>query len=275
MNPWLETIGVILVALSGVGLGLLFSRFRRSYWLLGYFLPLSLIFVLIVGRCVNWLGFVEPFSYIVAGRMKFVILSLAVSMGLTTPLSRLPRRFERVFICSLMAVVVGWFSVLPFLVPALLRERLANLKNLINSDGVCFQTTDYTCAPAAAVTALGKLGISAQEGELAVLSHTSPVAGTLPGCLEKALQNRYGTQGLECRYRYFDSVAQLRNAGITVAMVRDAFLSDHCVAVLEVSDRLVVVADPVAGKQWMSYDQFEKIWRFTGIVLRRDGSHSI
>jgi len=101
------------------------------------------------------------------------------------------------------------------------------------------------------------------------------VAGTLPGCLQTALQNRYGADGLKCQYRHFDSIGQLKSAEVTLAVVRDAFLRDHCVAVLEVSDRMVTVADPVLGKKSLSHEQFEKIWRFSGIALKRTSTQSI
>ncbi len=275
MNPWFETAGVVLIAVSGVFLGRFFSGLRKPYWLLGYFLPLALIAILVLIRFNNTLRFVQPFCWFATGRIKFVILSLVVTMGLTVPLSRLPRKCERILVCILMAVVVTWVSVLPFLVPALIKNHLSNIKTRLNSNGICFQTTDYTCGPAAAVTALGRLGLSAHEGEIAVLSHTSPIAGTLPTCLSSALQRRYGPVGLKCRYRRFDSIEQLRNAGLTLAMVKDAFLLDHCLAVLEVSDNTITVADPVAGTMLMSHEQFEKIWRFSGIVLERDQTQSI
>jgi len=196
-------------------------------------------------------------------------------MGLTTPLSRLPYKFERLAISIMMAIVVFWFSVLPFLVPSLIRDDLANLKTTIGPDGICFQTTDFTCAPAAAVTALRKLGLPADEGEIAILSHSSPVAGTLPECLSSALENRYGSDGLKCQYRHFGSLLQLKNAGLTLVILKNSFMSDHCVTVLEVSDHFVTFSDPVAGKKVIPYDQFEKIWRFSGVVLKRDCTQSI
>ncbi len=275
MNPWVETAGVVLIAVLGVFLGRFFSGLRKPYWLLGYFLPLALITILVLIRFNNVLRFVQPFCWVATGRVKFVILSLVVTMGLTVPLSRLPRKCERIMVCVLMAGVVIWFSILPFLVPALIKNHLSNIKTRLDSNGVCFQTTDYTCGPAAAVTALGKLGLSSHEGEIAVLSHTSPVAGTLPTCLSSAHQRRDGAAVLQCRYRRFDSIEQLRNAGLTLAMVRDSFLLDHCLAVLEVSDRTITVADPLAGTKLMSHEQFEKIWRFSGIVLERERTQSI
>jgi len=275
MSPWFETAGVILVAFAGVSLGRLFSRLEKPYWVLGYLFPCILIAMLVTTRLDNALAFVRPFSWLAAGRIKFVVLSLAVSMGLTVPLSRLPHWLEKLIVCVLMAAFVTWFSVLPFLVPALIRDQLSNLTTKLDSDGVCRQTTDFTCGPAAAVTALGKLGLRGEEGEIAVLSYSSPVTGTLPTCLSSALQNRYGADGLKCRYRHFDSVNQLRNAGLTLAVVRDAFLLDHCIAVLNVSEDAVTVADPVTGTRLMPRSQFERIWRFCGIVLERNSVRTI
>ena len=171
-----------------------------------------------------------------------------------------------------MAIVVVWFSVMPFLVPALIKEDLSNLKTTVNSSGICYQSTNYTCGPAAAVTALQRLGLSANEGEIAVLSYSSPVAGTLPTCLSSALQQRYGTEGLKCKYRYFDSINQLRNAGITLAVVKDGFINSHCVTVIGVTDYIVTLADPVWGRMLMSHEDFKKVWRFSGIVLKRDST---
>jgi hypothetical protein len=275
MNPWVETAGAILVALLGVLVGRVFSRLRKPYWVLGYLLPLLLIGMLAVVRFDTSLYFVRPFLWVTTGRVRFITLSLAVSMGLTVPLSRLPRKWEKLTVCFVMAVFVAWFAVLPFLVPALIKDRLTNLKTRFDSNGVCRQTTDFTCGPAAAVTALGRLGLSADEGEIAVLSYSSPVVGTLPACLSSALQKRYGAEGLRCWYRRFDSIEQLRKAGITLVVVRDAFLLDHCIAVLDVSDDAVSVADPVTGARLVPYRQFEKMWRFAGIVLQRDPVQNI
>lgn len=275
MNPWLETILVFLVAVSGVFLGRFFSRLPKRYWIAGSFLPFVLVAMLVIVRCNPAIGFTAPFSWISMGRMRFVFLSLAVTMGLTCSVSRLPYKSERILVCMFMTVVVVWFCVLPFLVPALIRADLSNIETKLDSNGICHQSKAYTCGPAAAVTALRRLGLQAHEGQIAVLSHTSPIVGTLPACLSAALENRYGAEGLECEYRGFDSISQLRDAGVTLAVVKDAFLLDHCVAVLEVSDQTVTVADPVFGKTSMTYEQFEKVWRFSGIVLRRDSAQKI
>lgn len=269
MNPWLETVGVALVALLGAVLGGRSHRLRTPYWALGYIVSFSLIAMLALSRCDMTLQFAPPFSWIVAGRSRLVVLALAITLGVSTLLPRLPRAWERVVVCLLMGALLLWSSILPFLTPALIESRLASIETTLDANGVCLQTTRYTCGPAAAVTALRRLGLPAGEGELAILSHASPITGTLPGSLCKALQNRYAGDGLQCRYRPFGSISELRDSGITLAVVKDAFLLDHCVAVLDISDETVTVADPSLGIRSMSRAQFEAVWRFCGIVLKR------
>lgn len=275
MQPWLETFGVILTAILGTLCATAISRSKKIHWAWGYFFPLALIALLLAATYISARSFMPVLACIAGGRTRFVIICLAVTMGSSTLLRRLQRRLERVIVLLLMVAVVLWSSVLPFLVPALIADDLSNLQTKLDLNNVCLQTTNYTCGPAAAVTALRYLGLPAQEGEIAVLSHTSPIAGTLPWCLYKALDNRYAGDGLECQFRHFNSVAQLPDKTVTLAIVRDAFLLDHCVAVLEVTDKIVTVADPVFGKQYMSHKKFEQIWRFYGIVLSRTAIQSI
>ncbi|MCK4913734.1 MAG: hypothetical protein KAS69_03950 [Planctomycetes bacterium] len=187
----------------------------------------------------------------------------------------MPHRFEKPIVSTLMILFVFCFCILPLFAPALIKTDLSNIKTRINQNGICFQSKSYTCGPAAAVTALGKLGLKADEGKIAVLSRTSPITGTLPNCLSSALENLYGTSGLKCTYRYFDSLEQLKNAGITLAILKDTFISDHCVVVLEVSENLVRIADPQFGMQLIPHKQFEQMWRYSGIVLKRELTQSI
>jgi predicted double-glycine peptidase len=94
----------------------------------------------------------------------------------------------------------------------------------------------------------------------------------MPYCLYSALKNRYSQDGLQCQYRSFDSVEQLRGAGLTLAVVKDEFLSDHCVAVLKVSKTMVKLADPTLGLISVTHEQFKQMWRYRGITLKRNPS---
>jgi len=147
-----------------------------------------------------------------------------------------------------------------------------SVKTNIDADGVCRQSNDYTCGPAAAVTALRKLGFSAEEGQIAILARTSSATGTPPDMLADALRQHYGGQGLVCEYRLFKDIAQLRSAGLTLAVIELAFMVDHYVLVLEVTDQQVIIADPLSGKRVLSQKEFKRIWRSLGIVLRRQAN---
>jgi len=270
MGGWFETTGVILTAVLGAVVGRIFSRLKNRHWAWGYFVPLALIAFLGIATYVSINAFVPFLVWIAGGRMRFVIIALAVTMGCMTLIGRLKRPFERVIVLVMMIVAVMWGSVLPFLLPTLVRTDLTNLRTKFNRDNVCFQSTNYTCGPAAAVTALRQMGLSAQEGEMAVLSHSSPIVGTLPWCLYKAIQQRYAAEGVDCQLRRFDSVNQLREADVTLVVIRDGFMLDHCVAVLEVGNETVTIGDPMLGRMSLSIKDFEGIWRFCGIALKHD-----
>jgi hypothetical protein len=269
MNLWFETIAAILFASTGMLLGYWFSRLPKPYWTLGYFIPLAL--VLIYGVAVHYppLSFTPPISWMMMGRKKFAILGFVAAMVLITPLSRLPVKRDRGVVFVLMIVIVFFFTVWPFLAPAFNRNQLAHLQTRIGADGVCLQSTDYTCGPASAITALRKLGLSAEEGNLAILSGTSSMTGTPPDMLAEVLQNNYGRDGLLVEYRIFKDISELKKAGLTLAVIKFGFMTDHYVTVLEVTDSEVVVGDPLNGLDRMSYADFRKIWRFSGIVLKR------
>lgn len=270
MSPWLETAGVALVASLAVVLGRRTQRLGARYWQLGYALSLSLIGLVVLTRCDLTLQFTPPFSWIGTGRWRPATLGFAIGLGASALLPRLPQAWEKAAVSLATVALLLWASILPCLTPALLESHLANLETKIDANGICLQTTKYTCGPAAAVTALRRLGLPAGEGEIAVLSHASPMTGTLPAALCQALEKRYAGEGLRCQYRPFDSISQLGDSGITLAVVREAFLLDHCVAVLDVSDQTVTLADPSSGIRSMSRARFESIWRFCGIVLRRE-----
>jgi predicted double-glycine peptidase len=273
MGGWFETAGVILAVIAGVAGGRAFSRLKNPHWVYGYLLSLALIGLLLFSAHVNTRTFAPVFAWVSGGRVRFILIGLAATMGSMTLLGRLKRPFEKAVVFAMMIGVVIWGSVLPFFMPVLLRENLASLQTKMDADNVCVQSTNYTCGPAAAVTALRRLGLTAQEGEIAILSHSSPIAGTLPWCLYKAIQNRYASEGLDCQFRRFDSVSQLREADVTLVVVKDAFLLDHCVAVIEVGDETVTIADPVRGQTKMSYKDFEDVWRFYGIALKSGTTH--
>ena len=269
MQPLFETLAVTILAFLGLFLGLWIGQIKKRLWVLGYALPLALVALVAFGRNIDRLRFVPPFSLALAGRSEYILLAFAVPMLLGTLLMRLPGKRVKVLLGILLGLVSINGVVCPFLVPLLIRGRLDQLDTSMTFSGVCLQSTSYTCGPAAAVTALRRLGIKAEEGELAILAHTTPITGTPDDLLVAAIEQRYAREGVRCTYRYFDSIEQLKGICPTIAVVKFAFLVDHYVTVLEVDDDKVIVGDPINGKEELTYDQFRDKWRSAGIVVAR------
>jgi len=269
MNDYLATCGAALFAGTGAWIGYRFSRIPNRWWVLGYFIPLALVVTYGLAVRVPSLGFLPPISWMMMGRQRFALIGFISAMVLTTPLSRLPLKRDRTVVGVLAMVIVSVMAVFPFLAPAFNHERLARLETQVGTDGVCRQTTEYTCGPAAAVTALRKLGLSADEGPLAVLCHTSQFAGTEPDVLAETLRDTYRKDGLKANYRPFKNLAELRQAGLTLAVVKFGLMVDHFITVLEVTDTEVLVGDPLSGFDRLSHDEFLRKWRFVGVVLQR------
>jgi peptidase C39-like protein len=267
MNPWVESFGAVLLAAGGVLLGAWFSRLPKPYWLIGYLLPLFIISLFALARREPALAFVPPISWMMLGRTQFALTGFVGAMILTIPLLKLPQKRDRIAIAFLMVCIVSMMSVWPFLAPAFNRAELSSITTRFDPDGVCLQNTSYTCGPASAVTALRKLGFQADEGEIAILAHTSSAIGSPPDVLAEALNKRYGHEGLTAENRLFTNLTELRSAGLTLAVIKFSFMLDHYVTVLEVTDTEVVVGDPLNGLTKLSYADFNDKWRFEGVVL--------
>ena len=52
-------------------------------------------------------------------------------------------------------------------------------------------------------------------------------------------------------------------------VVKNALLTDHCVAVMDYDDNTVTVADPMVGMMLIPRSQFTQQWRNYGIILQR------
>jgi hypothetical protein len=154
MNPWVESLGVALLAAGGALMGAWFSRRPRFWWALGYVLPMLLIVVYDLAVHHPALASVAPVSWMMMGRNKFAVIGFIAAMVLTTPLLKLPQRRDRIAVFVLMLTAVAFTSVWPFLAPAFNEQYLRGLATTVDSNGVCRQNTDYTCGPASAVTAL-------------------------------------------------------------------------------------------------------------------------
>lgn len=160
----------------------------------------------------------------------------------------------------------GWME---FYAPALARAELADLQTRFSVDGTCLQTTDYTCGPAAAVTALKHLGFQAEEGDLAIRANCSPTTGTDPSDLAAAIEDRFGMMGAWVENRPLETLEELQGAGLALTVIQFDAMLDHWVAVIKVDEEYVHYADPARGMRVERRADFERKWEHETIRVWR------
>jgi hypothetical protein len=140
----------------------------------------------------------------------------------------------------------------------------------VTSDGVCLQSTGYTCGAASAVTLLKWWNIEATEVEMAYLSHTRKRLGIEMVQLTRAVAYKASGKGLTTDIRQM-SWADIKNLGVPcIVDVKwmPPFI-DHVVVVMKASEDKVVIADPLWGTKNWSKDEFLNKWRGAGIYINK------
>ena len=255
-----ETIGVLVVAVASSFLGWWFMlRFHgKSWWWVGYAVPLAVILCIDIPRWIDAAAVQRMFKWFVAGRVEFVLMAFAIPMLLVVCIHKLKKRGEKIAVSLFGVIATVNFSILPFLLPALMYSELSAIATKFDAHGVCLQSTGYNCGPAAAVTVLRKLGIEAEESTIAIHARTTKVAGTQEDLLSSAITDRYG---VPCRAVYLDNLEELRGEVPFVALIEFSLFVDHYIAVLEVNEDSLIVGDPLYGRTKMSKEDFVKRWR--------------
>src|SRR5512139_614535 len=122
---WLETVGVLALALAGVALGWSCARLRKPWWLVAYLVPLLLIALIGASRRYPRLELWPPCSWLMAGRTEFAMTGFLGTMILSTLLPRLTRARDRRAMVVMMVLVVALAALPPFAAPLLHQTDLA------------------------------------------------------------------------------------------------------------------------------------------------------
>ena len=253
MNPWSQSLCAVLLTAASAGLAL---RWRRGWWLL-----LGLGLAAVLASLV--------FPHYISRRLQGFSASVALPwIGLPLLRFKITRltRFGLIFVTAGATIKVGWME---FLSPAFARAELATLQTHL-SKGLCFQTTGYTCGPAAAVTALRRLGFPAEEGELGLLACSSQQTGTDPADLARAIRERFGATGARAEQAPLETLDDLRNAELALTVIKWDESVDHWVTVLDMTDYEVRYADPVRGVRIEKRAKFQEIWEHETIRVWRE-----
>lgn len=264
MEPVLDLLVAVGLMVAGMGVG----WHARRAWPVVYGLGLG--GAITVAFVTRWPELTEhPFlSWAAALQWRSWMASMvipALLLAPTHPLERV-RRVRILWAACAMAMATGLGPVASaWQVSSVLLSNTTR----IGSDGVCRQQTDFTCGPAAAVTALHQFGVLADEGALAMRAGTTPLTGTTPEALARALRREHGDAGLEFDLRQYESIEDLPAVGVSMVVVKYGFMLDHWVCVLRVTPEGVEVADPSAGIEVWPAEEFMQRWKKVGIEVRR------
>ena len=98
MNPWLETAGAVILALCGMALAHGLSKLPQRFWISAWLLSLGVVCIFGVERYTMGLEFVPPFSWVAAGRTRYILAAFTGPILILTPAAKLPRYRDRVFL---------------------------------------------------------------------------------------------------------------------------------------------------------------------------------
>lgn len=259
----------VCLAASIVGFGTAWYLSRRSKNMLGLSLGLGLIigFVVFGHRLLPslWALRWEEFAYgSVGGPALLGICIPIVGMQASNAISH---RLVRIAVITLVACALFqqvWLAALDslFAVP-----QLTRLKTKFTPTKVCLQTTEYTCGPAAAVTALTRLGYAADESSIALKAETGRFFGTDEFRLSRVMNQT--AKGLNCHVVDFHSVDELRGLPPVIVVVNLSADVAHYIVVLNFDGNWAECADPMGGMSRRPRETLERDWTRRGVVCTR------
>lgn len=273
-------VGCAIVATAAIGVFLLTHYATRSLSLMASNFLAFLTVLLIVcyirefwydAKMARWLPFT---NLIVVG--NWLPLMAAVLAALAYDHLPAPR-FRKYFSAAALAFV----SIITLVYPLLGTVPVCG--NHWDTSGVCRQTTDFTCSPAAAATLLRMHGIATTEQEMANLCltrHGTSWPGLYRGLKLKTAGTPWDVEVVDCSAeelpQYAEtplilSVGLVRNARVDANFSREYGWQpgvNHSVLMLGLKQDAIQIADPsqpFATETW-NRETLQLLWR--GLAIR-------
>lgn len=255
----------------GIWLGRRLILQSERLWIAGYIIAMLLIFYIGLGLRNPYFESLPALGFLLKGRTEFGLIGFLVAMLITMLALKAEGSGLKILLPVFGTLVTVFYSFFPFFLPDWYREEFSNFKTQIDASGVCRQNTDYTCGPAAAVTALHQLNISAEEGEIAILAFSNWVTGTPTDLLCDAINSKLVNGNLECRTVKLADLHGIKSFP-AIAAVEYGFLVDHYVTLIGWESGKLKIADPLVGIRLMTKEEFLRKWRRINIIFAEKDS---
>jgi peptidase C39-like protein len=130
-------------------------------------------------------------------------------------------------------------------------------------DGVCIQTSGYTCGAASMVTFLKNMNTDATEGEMARFSGTIPFKGVSNFQTAAGMNRKFKKEALPYKMvlKTYTNDELMEIQTPFLVTIKHAFFCDHMVCVLYIEENEVILGDPLTGKRSISTKEFLSLWK--------------
>lgn len=173
----------------------------------------------------------------------------------------LKRRAAQLAALGAGTAAFAWLGVVAFEMTAAPPKPLTG----IVSHGVCLQTSNFSCGPAAAAMWLDDHDVLTTESEMADLSVTDPWYGTSTVGMLRGLHRKM--PGAELRLERIETPpAEARGPWLVVVELSQ--LLAHWVVIDRIDAEGADVRDPIEGRTRWSREDLERRW--TALVVRAD-----
>lgn len=136
-------------------------------------------------------------------------------------------------------------------------------------NGICYQSTRYTCAPASSAMLLRHFGIRTSEKEMARLSLTGNVRATSNIKVIRGLRLKLKNTGYQVKIRVTD-IAGLRQIRLPCLIsLKTGLVSKHMVVLAALDDRHAELLDPEDGRIRIKLEEFRKTWAGNAIWIEK------
>lgn len=160
---------------------------------------------------------------------------------------------------DLVLVVGGLILARSIAAAAPAPEDEAPLGGRVRADGLCLQTSNYTCGPAAAAMYLDRLGVPATEAEMAELCVTRR-DGTTDAGIARGLRRKLPGRVIRVRAPRYEDL----RAPALVSILLPGRVG-HAVLIERIGPDGVTIADPGHGRWRTSREDFESRWQGSSI----------
>lgn len=140
---------------------------------------------------------------------------------------------------------------------------------VVDPSGVVYQSTEFSCVPAACATALTQLGVPTTEADMAELTQARPGTGSTLIRAMNGLQQRLADSPIEVHLVEpdYEQLTSLPLPALTP--LRMGTTQRHMVVLTHVNEQVVSLIDPQEGRVLYYRDDFEEVFEGQVLVFER------